>query len=115
VDEPAGHSRNPAWERSWIEGAFNDEGEPMTLHPHAVRWRRRVDLRHPRLDGFGEGPTQMGGGSFVQPWEGTNRDIHFTLSSNRINLTSLTSAQPLGSTAVPPKVVNSGTKGVTLQ
>jgi hypothetical protein len=32
VDKPAGHSRNPAWERSWIEGAFNDEGEPMTLH-----------------------------------------------------------------------------------
>jgi hypothetical protein len=65
---------------------------------------RRVDLRHPRLDGFGEGPTQMGGGSFVQPWEGTNRDIHFTLSSNRINLTSLTSVQPLGSTAVPRRL-----------
>jgi alpha-L-fucosidase len=72
---------------------------------------------------FGEGPTQMGGGSFVQPREGTNRDIRFTrnkantvlyatvmgwpgstlnittLNSNRINLTSLTSVQLLGSTA----------------
>ncbi|NUT98260.1 MAG: alpha-L-fucosidase [Saccharothrix sp.] len=72
---------------------------------------------------FGEGPTQMGGGSFVQPREGTNRDIRFTrskdntvlyatvmgwpgstlsittLNSSRINLSSLTSVQLLGSTA----------------
>ncbi|GAB2993573.1 alpha-L-fucosidase [Saccharothrix stipae] len=72
---------------------------------------------------FGEGPTQMGGGSFVQPREGTNRDIRFTrskdntalyatvmgwpgstlnittLNSNRINLTNLTRVQLLGSTA----------------
>jgi alpha-L-fucosidase len=72
---------------------------------------------------FGEGPTQMGGGSFVQPREGNNRDIRFTrskdnrvlyatvlgwpggalnittLNSNRINLSSLTSAQLLGSAA----------------
>jgi alpha-L-fucosidase len=72
---------------------------------------------------FGEGPTQMGGGSFTTPREGTNTDIRFTrnkantvlyatvmgwpgstlnvttLSSNRINLGSLTSVQLLGSTA----------------
>jgi alpha-L-fucosidase len=72
---------------------------------------------------FGEGPTQMGGGSFVQPREGTNRDIRFTrnkdntvlyatvmgwpgatldittLNANRINLGSLVSARLLGSTA----------------
>jgi alpha-L-fucosidase len=72
---------------------------------------------------FGEGPTQMGGGSFVQPREGTNRDIRFTrskdntvlyatvmgwpgstlsittLNSTRINLSTLTSVQLLGSTA----------------
>ena len=72
---------------------------------------------------YGEGPTQMGGGSFVQPRPGTNRDIRFTrtkdnrvlyatvlgwpgstlaittLNSNRINLSTLTSAQLLGATA----------------
>jgi alpha-L-fucosidase len=72
---------------------------------------------------FGEGPTQMGGGSFTTPREGTNRDIRFTrskdntilyatvlgwpgstltittLSSNRINLTGLRSAQLLGPNA----------------
>jgi alpha-L-fucosidase len=73
---------------------------------------------------FGEGPTQMGGGSFTTPREGTSTDIRFTrnkantvlyatvlgwpgsgtlnvttLSSNRINLSSLTSVQLLGSTA----------------
>jgi alpha-L-fucosidase len=71
---------------------------------------------------YGEGPTQMGGGSFVTPREGTNRDIRFTrtkdntvlyatvmgwpgstltittLGSNRINLGTLTSAQLLGAT-----------------
>ncbi len=72
---------------------------------------------------FGEGPTQMGGGSFTTPREGTNRDIRFTrskdntvlyatvlgwpgstltittLNSNQINLSNLTSAQLLGATA----------------
>ena len=72
---------------------------------------------------FGEGPTQMGGGSFTTPREGTNTDIRFTrnkantvlyatvlgwpgsmlnvttLNSNRINLSSLVSVQLLGSTA----------------
>ena len=72
---------------------------------------------------FGEGPTQMGGGSFTTPREGTNTDVRFTrnkantvlyatvmgwpgsmlnvttLNSNRINLSSLISAQLLGSTA----------------
>ncbi|MCK2220413.1 alpha-L-fucosidase [Actinomadura sp. ATCC 31491] len=71
----------------------------------------------------GEGPTQMGGGSFTTPRPGTNRDIRFTrskdnrvlyatvlgwpgatltittLSSNRINLSSLASAQLLGPAA----------------
>jgi alpha-L-fucosidase len=70
---------------------------------------------------FGEGPTQMGGGSFTQPRPGTNRDIRFTrskdnrvlyatvlgwpggtlnittLAANRINLSTLTSVQLLGS------------------
>ncbi|MFB9239450.1 alpha-L-fucosidase [Plantactinospora siamensis] len=68
---------------------------------------------------FGEGPTQMGGGSFQTPRAGTNRDIRFTrskdntilyaivlgwpgsaltittLGSNQINLTSLASVQLL--------------------
>jgi len=72
---------------------------------------------------FGEGPTQMGGGSFSGPREGTNRDIRFTrskdntvlyatvlgwpgstftittLNSNQINLGTLTSARLLGATA----------------
>ncbi|WP_426513341.1 alpha-L-fucosidase [Dactylosporangium sp. McL0621] len=72
---------------------------------------------------FGEGPTQMGGGSFSGPQAGTNRDIRFTrskdntvlyatvlgwpgstldvatLNSNRINLGTLTSARLLNSTA----------------
>ncbi|MGK3208913.1 alpha-L-fucosidase [Amycolatopsis sp. MEPSY49] len=70
---------------------------------------------------YGEGPTQMGGGSFTTPREGTNRDIRFTrskdntvlyatvmgwpggtldittLGSGRINLGSLKSVQLLGS------------------
>ncbi|WP_250213460.1 alpha-L-fucosidase [Acrocarpospora catenulata] len=72
---------------------------------------------------FGEGPTQMGGGSFVTPRAGTSTDIRFTcnkantvlyatvlgwpgstlhittLGSNRINLGNLASVQLLGSTA----------------
>jgi alpha-L-fucosidase len=72
---------------------------------------------------FGEGPTQMGGGSFTTPRAGTNTDIRFTrakdntvlyatvlgwpgatmnittLSSGRINLGTLTSVQLLGATA----------------
>ncbi|MFD0819384.1 alpha-L-fucosidase, partial [Micromonospora zhanjiangensis] len=72
---------------------------------------------------FGEGPTQMGGGSFQTPRAGTNRDIRFTrskdnrvlyatvmgwpgatlnittLGSNQINLSTLTSAQLLGANA----------------
>ncbi|MEV4148756.1 alpha-L-fucosidase [Amycolatopsis sp. NPDC049691] len=72
---------------------------------------------------YGEGPTQMGGGSFTTPREGTNRDIRFTrskdntvlyatvlgwpggtldittLGSGRINLGSLKSVQLLGATA----------------
>lgn len=72
---------------------------------------------------FGEGPTQMGGGSFVTPRAGTNQDIRFTrskdnrvlyatvlgwpggtfhiptLGSSRINLSTLASVRLLGSTA----------------
>ncbi|MDI1460966.1 alpha-L-fucosidase [Catellatospora sp. KI3] len=72
---------------------------------------------------YGEGPTQMGGGSFVTPRPGTSTDIRFTrnkantvlyatvlgwpgaalnittLAAGRINLGTLTSAQLLGSTA----------------
>jgi alpha-L-fucosidase len=72
---------------------------------------------------FGEGPTQMGGGSFQNPREGTGQDIRFTrskdntvlyatvlgwpggtlnigtLSSTRINLSTLTSVQLLGPNA----------------
>jgi alpha-L-fucosidase len=72
---------------------------------------------------YGEGPTQMGGGSFVTPRAGTNTDIRFTrgkdntvlyatvlgwpggtlhittLGSNRINLGNLASVQLLNSTA----------------
>ncbi|MFD5317519.1 alpha-L-fucosidase [Streptomyces sp. NPDC127098] len=77
---------------------------------------------------FGEGPTQMGGGSFVTPIAGTNTDIRFTrnkantvlyatvlgwpgstlnittLSANRVNLGSLTAVQLLGHT--PGSYVN---------
>ncbi|WP_086848624.1 alpha-L-fucosidase [Amycolatopsis kentuckyensis] len=69
---------------------------------------------------YGEGPTKMGGGSFTTPVEGTRTDVRFTrskdntvlyatvlgwpgstfpittLSSNRINLSTLVSAQLLG-------------------
>ncbi|MFD0823006.1 cellulose binding domain-containing protein, partial [Micromonospora zhanjiangensis] len=72
---------------------------------------------------FGEGPTQMGGGSFQTPRAGTNRDIRFTrskdntvlyaivlgwpgstlnigtMTSSRVNIGNLTSAQLLDSTA----------------
>ncbi|MFC8851086.1 MULTISPECIES: cellulose binding domain-containing protein [unclassified Micromonospora] len=72
---------------------------------------------------YGEGPTQMGGGSFVTPRAGTNRDIRFTrskdntvlyatvlgwpgstlnittMTSSRVNLSTLTGVQLLGSTA----------------
>ncbi|MFG2556854.1 alpha-L-fucosidase [Streptomyces sp. NPDC048581] len=72
---------------------------------------------------YGEGPTKMGGGSFTRPTAGTAQDIRFTrskantvlyatvlgwpgssltiktLSSDRINLSSLTSVKLLGSTA----------------
>ncbi|WDZ82911.1 alpha-L-fucosidase [Micromonospora cathayae] len=72
---------------------------------------------------YGEGPTQMGGGSFVEPRAGTPQDIRFTrskdnrvlyatvlgwpgssvtittLAGGRINLSTLTSVQLLGSTA----------------
>ncbi|MET8980050.1 alpha-L-fucosidase [Streptomyces sp. NPDC004539] len=72
---------------------------------------------------YGEGPTKMGGGAFTTPTAGTAQDIRFTrdksgkvlyatvlgwpgstltvktLSSDRISLSSLTSAQLLGSTA----------------
>jgi len=72
---------------------------------------------------YGEGPTQMGGGSFSTPRAGTAQDIRFTrskdnrvlyatflgwpggtatiptLNSNRINLTTLSSVQLLGTTA----------------
>ena len=72
---------------------------------------------------FGEGPTQMGGGSFTTPRAGTSQDIRFTrskdntilyatvlgwpgstltittLNSNQINLGTLTSVQLLGTTA----------------
>ncbi|WP_247612257.1 alpha-L-fucosidase [Actinomadura latina] len=72
---------------------------------------------------YGEGPTQMGGGPFSTPREGTGKDIRFTrskdntvlyatvlgwpggtlgittLASNRINLGSLTSVRLLGPAA----------------
>jgi alpha-L-fucosidase len=72
---------------------------------------------------FGEGPTQMGGGTFQNPREGTAQDIRFTrsqpntvlyatvlgwpgstltittLGSNRINLGNLAAAQLLGPNA----------------
>jgi alpha-L-fucosidase len=72
---------------------------------------------------FGEGPTQMGGGTFQTPRTGTAQDIRFTrskdsrvlyatflgwpgstatittLSSGRINLSTLTTVQLLGSSA----------------
>ncbi|MBO0883427.1 MAG: RICIN domain-containing protein, partial [Mycobacterium sp.] len=72
---------------------------------------------------YGEGPTQMGGGSFTTPREGAGQDIRFTrskdntvlyatvlgwpggtltittLGSGRINLSTLTSVRLLGSTA----------------
>jgi len=74
-------------------------------------------------DAYGEGPTQMGGGTFQTPRAGTAQDVRFTrsknsrvlyatllgwpgstatittLSSNRIGLNTLTSVQLLGSTA----------------
>jgi alpha-L-fucosidase len=74
-------------------------------------------------DAYGEGPTQMGGGSFTTPREGTSQDIRFTrskddtvlyaavlgwpggtltittLAAGRINLGTLSSVRLLGTTA----------------
>jgi alpha-L-fucosidase len=92
---------------------------------------------------FGEGPTQMGGGTFQNPREGTPQDIRFTrnkantvlyatvlgwpgstlnittLSSNRINLGTLTSAQLLGPNAgqvtnLPTRTQDGGGLHITL-
>ncbi|MFF4685555.1 alpha-L-fucosidase [Streptomyces sp. NPDC001307] len=92
---------------------------------------------------YGEGPTKMGGGAFTNPTAGTAQDIRFTqnkannvlyatvlgwpgssltiktLSSDRINLSSLTSVKLLGSTAgtyidLPTPVQNSSGLTVTL-
>ncbi|MBP2328827.1 alpha-L-fucosidase [Kibdelosporangium banguiense] len=94
-------------------------------------------------EAFGEGPTQMGGGSFVTPRAGTNRDIRFTrnkaatvlyatvmgwpgsmlsittLNSNRINLSGLASVQLLGATAgtyinLPDRTQNSSGLRITM-
>jgi alpha-L-fucosidase len=92
---------------------------------------------------YGEGPTKMGGGSFTTPHAGTPQDIRFTrnkantvlyatvlgwpgssltiktLSSDRINLSSLTSVKLLGTTAgtyidLPTPAQNSTGLTVTL-
>jgi alpha-L-fucosidase len=92
---------------------------------------------------YGEGPTQMGGGSFTTPRAGTAQDIRFTrskdnrvlyatalgwpgatlsvttLNANRINLSSLTSVQLLGSTAgsytdLPNRTQDAGALRITL-
>ncbi|MGW1164643.1 alpha-L-fucosidase [Streptomyces sp. NPDC002550] len=92
---------------------------------------------------YGEGPTKMGGGSFTTPHAGTAQDIRFTrnkagnvlyatalgwpgssltiktLSSDRINLSSLTSVKLLGTTAgtyldLPAPVQNPSGLTVTL-
>jgi alpha-L-fucosidase len=92
---------------------------------------------------YGEGPTKMGGGSFTTPHAGTPQDIRFTrnkantvlyatvlgwpgssltiktLSSERINLSSLTSVKLLGTTAgtyidLPTPAQNSSGLTVTL-
>ena len=92
---------------------------------------------------FGEGPTQMGGGTFQNPREGTPQDIRFTrskdntvlyatvlgwpggtlhittLGSNRINLGTLTSAQLLGpaagqSTNLPTRNQDGGGLHITM-
>jgi len=94
-------------------------------------------------DTFGEGPTQMGGGTFQTPRVGTAQDVRFTrskdnrvlyatflgwpgstatittLGSNRINLSTLTSVQLLGSTAgtyldLPSRTQDGGGLHVTL-
>ncbi|MFD9983288.1 alpha-L-fucosidase [Streptomyces massasporeus] len=92
---------------------------------------------------YGEGPTKMGGGSFTTPHAGTPQDIRFTrnktgtvlyatvlgwpgssltiktLGSDRINLSSLTSVELLGSSAgtyidLPAPVQSSSGLTVTL-
>ncbi|MFD7370001.1 alpha-L-fucosidase [Streptomyces mirabilis] len=92
---------------------------------------------------YGEGPTKMGGGAFTTPHAGTAQDIRFTrnkadnvlyatvlgwpgssltiktLSSDRINLSSLTSVKLLGNTAgtyidLPTPAQNSSGLTVTL-
>ncbi|MDX3193537.1 alpha-L-fucosidase [Streptomyces sp. MN03-5084-2B] len=92
---------------------------------------------------YGEGPTKMGGGSFTTPVEGTRTDVRFTrskdntvlyatvlgwpgstfpittLSSSRINLSNLVSAQLLGpdagtATALPAPVQDASALRVQL-
>ncbi|MCZ7436910.1 alpha-L-fucosidase [Micromonospora sp. WMMC241] len=92
---------------------------------------------------YGEGPTQMGGGSFSTPRAGTAQDIRFTrnkantvlyatilgwpgssvtittLAANRINLSNLAGVQLLGSTAgsyvnLPTRTQDNGGLRITL-
>lgn len=92
---------------------------------------------------FGEGPTQMGGGSFTTPRAGTNQDIRFTrskddralyatvlgwpgsaltiktLAAGRINLSTLTSVRLLGPAAgqytdLPTRTQDDGGLHITL-
>ncbi|GAA4942098.1 hypothetical protein GCM10023238_04900 [Streptomyces heliomycini] len=102
----------PAGQRSILQG-FGDYLRRFGESVYATRaWTA-----------YGEGPTKMGGGSFTTPVEGKNTDIRFTrskddtvlyatvlgwpgstlhittLTSSRFNLSTLRSAQLLGSTA----------------
>ncbi|BCJ62900.1 alpha-L-fucosidase [Micromonospora endophytica] len=67
---------------------------------------------------FGEGPTQMGGGSFVTPRAGTNRDIRFTRSKDNQTLYVTVLGWPgstLNVTTMTPARVNlSGLTGAQL-
>ena len=60
-------------------GAADDPARHRRL-PEAVR-RVRSTPPGPGT-AYGEGPTQMGGGSFTTPREGTNQDIRFTRSKD---------------------------------
>jgi hypothetical protein len=111
------HDGFSMWDSQVNEWNSVDKGPGLDLLGLFSTAIRAKGLKH------GEGPTKMGGGSFTTPHAGTAQDIRFTrdkagnvlyatvlgwpgsslaiktLSTDRINLSSLTSVKLLGTTA----------------
>ena len=119
------YNRAVAWDKEVVatyKDGFNNRGEVFDFGDYLRRFGEAVYSTR-AWSVFGEGPTQMGGGTFQTPRTGTAQDIRFTrskdgrvlyatmlgwpgstvnittLAAGRINLGTLTSVQLLGSTA----------------